>query len=159
VNDSIDLHDNSLYTFEIYNTNLSSNLAILTACETGKPTYQSGEGMISLAHAFNYAGSESILTSLWKIDEVSSSTIIDAFYKNIGEGMPKDEALRAAKTSYLATAEGRLRDPAYWAGLVLIGDCSPINIETSSNAWTWAILIILLVVTILFLIKVKVPSI
>ena len=56
--------DNSLYTYEIYNQSLNSNLAILTACETGKPTYQSGEGMISLAHAFNYAGSESILTSL-----------------------------------------------------------------------------------------------
>ena len=60
---------------------MSSNLAILTACETGKPTYQAGEGMISLAHAFNYAGSESILTSLWKIDEQSSAVIIESFYK------------------------------------------------------------------------------
>src|SRR5690606_4723628 len=43
-------NDNYLYTYEIYNTDLSSNIAILTACETGKPTYQAGEGMISLAH-------------------------------------------------------------------------------------------------------------
>ncbi|WP_456437978.1 CHAT domain-containing protein, partial [Psychroserpens sp.] len=56
VNDTLSSEDNSLYTYEIYNQNLSSNLAILTACETGKPTYQAGEGMISLAHAFNYAG-------------------------------------------------------------------------------------------------------
>ncbi|MEZ4792205.1 MAG: CHAT domain-containing tetratricopeptide repeat protein [Gelidibacter sp.] len=77
--DSTNTDDNYLYTYEIYNTNLSSNLAILTACETGKPTYQAGEGMISLAHAFNYAGSESILTSLWKIDEQSSAKIIESF--------------------------------------------------------------------------------
>nr|WP_299124187.1 hypothetical protein [uncultured Winogradskyella sp.] len=41
--------NNSLYTYEINNQNLSSNLAILTACETSKPTHQSGEGMILLA--------------------------------------------------------------------------------------------------------------
>src|SRR5690606_11833116 len=85
--------ENSLYSYEIYNIDLSSNLAILTACETGKPTYQAGEGMISLAHAFNYAGSESILTSLWKIDEESSAKIVTLFYDNLSHGMPKDEAL------------------------------------------------------------------
>ncbi|MFK7812263.1 MAG: CHAT domain-containing protein, partial [Maribacter sp.] len=80
VSDSTTINDNYLYTYEIYNQNLSSNLAILTACETGKPTYQPGEGMISLAHAFNYAGSESILTSLWQIDEQSSTQILEYFY-------------------------------------------------------------------------------
>ncbi|MFK7812184.1 MAG: CHAT domain-containing protein, partial [Maribacter sp.] len=80
VSDSTSINDNYLYTYEIYNQNLSSNLAILTACETGKPTYQPGEGMISLAHAFNYAGSESILTSLWQIDEQSSTQILEYFY-------------------------------------------------------------------------------
>ena len=65
ITDTLNLDDNYLYNYEIYNIDLSSELAILTACETGKPGYQPGEGMISLAHAFNYAGSESILTSLW----------------------------------------------------------------------------------------------
>ncbi len=125
--------NNSLYTYEIYNQNLSSNLAILTACETGKPTFQPGEGMISLAHAFNYAGSESILTSLWKIDEQSSALIVEKFYNHLKNGLPKDEALRKAKLDYLTTAEGRTLSPQYWAGLVLIGDASPIELKTSSN--------------------------
>ncbi|WP_299275795.1 CHAT domain-containing protein [uncultured Psychroserpens sp.] len=129
--------DNSLYTYEIYNQNLSSNLAILTACETGKPTYQSGEGMISLAHAFNYAGSESILTSLWKIDEKSSSEILKLFYNNLANGLKKDEALRRAKLDYIASAEGRTAAPEYWAGLILIGDSNPIEIQTSSNIIFW----------------------
>ncbi len=139
VNDTISSEDNSLYTFEIYNTNLSSNLAILTACETGKPTFQPGEGMISLAHAFNYAGSESMLTSLWKIDEKSSAEIIEVFYKYLAEGLPKNEALQKAKLIYLNSAEGRTLAPQYWAGLVLIGDISPIEIETATNWWYWII--------------------
>ncbi|QQX77262.1 MULTISPECIES: CHAT domain-containing protein [Aequorivita] len=131
--------ENSLYSYEIYNINLSSNLAILTACETGKPTYQAGEGMISLAHAFNYAGSESILTSLWEIDEESSAKIVKLFYDNLSEGIPKDEALRKAKLRYIETAEGRTAAPQYWAGLVLIGDTASIDLKTGA-AWWWYLL-------------------
>ncbi len=134
-----DTDDNYLYTFEIYNQNLSSNLAILTACETGKPTYQAGEGMISLAHAFNYAGSESILTSLWKIDEQSSAQIIESFYEYLSQGLSKDASLRKAKLDYLASAQGRTAAPQYWAGLVLIGDTQPIQLTSSANYWYWII--------------------
>ncbi|WP_282040777.1 CHAT domain-containing protein [Winogradskyella flava] len=156
-NDSIS-DDNSLYTYEIYNQNLSSNLAILTACETGKPTYQPGEGMISLAHAFNYAGSESILTSLWKIDEQSSAKITESFYTYLKDGLSKDKALQKAKLDYLSTAEGRTLSPQYWAGLVLIGDTSPIDISTSSNLWIWILLGILIIAMVVFLIKGKKTS-
>src|SRR5690606_25099467 len=110
-----------------------------TACETGKPSYQAGEGMISLAHAFNYAGSESILTSLWEIDEESSAKIVKLFYDNLSLGMPKDEALRKAKLSYIAKAERRTVAPQYWAGLVLIGDTTPIDLN-NNVAWWWYVL-------------------
>ena len=118
--------DNSLFVEDIYNCNLTSNLAVLTACESGKPGYQDGEGMISLAHAFNYAGSESILTGLWEIDEQASAIIVESFYKQLLLGLPKDEALRNAKLNYLKNAEGRMLAPQYWAGLVIMGDTSPI---------------------------------
>ena len=143
--------DNSLYTYEIYNENLNSNLAILTACETGKPTYQAGEGMISLAHAFNYAGSESILTSLWKIDEQSSAKIIELFYNSIKNGFPKDKALQQAKLDYLKEAEGRTLTPQYWAGLVLIGDASPIELNADFNTvfyWLLGLLGFILLIVI-----------
>ena len=132
--DTLLMNDNSLYAYEIYDQNLSSNITILTACETGKPTYQAGEGMISLAHAFNYAGSESILTILWKADEQSSAEITGLFYKYIAEGLAKDKALRLAKLDYISASESRTISPQYWAGLVLIGDTSPIEI-TRSNMW------------------------
>lgn len=146
--DSTTTEDNYLYTYEIYNTNLSSNLAILTACETGKPTYQAGEGMISLAHAFNYAGSESILTSLWKIDEQSSATIIESFYNYLKKGWAKDKALQQAKLDYIATAEGRTVHPQYWAGLVLIGDVAPIELSSSTNFLYWFLTAIAILIVI-----------
>lgn len=136
-----DNEDGSLYAYEIYDTSLNSNLAILTACETGKPSYQSGEGMISLAHAFNYAGSESILTSLWKVDERSTAEIIESFYKNIHDGKPKDEALRLAKLDYISNTEGRTVAPRFWAGLVLMGDASPIDISNGIPFWKWLIIL------------------
>ncbi len=158
VSDSTKINDNYLYTYEIYNQNLSSNLAILTACETGKPTYQPGEGMISLAHAFNYAGSESILTSLWQIDEQSSTEIISYFYEYLSEGKRKDEALRLAKLDYLKNAEGRTLHPQYWAGLVLMGDTAPIELSSQSNWLSYIITALLLIILIYFFLKKKRPS-
>lgn len=142
--------DNYLHSYEIYNTNLNSKLAVLTACETGKPTHRPGEGMISLAHAFNYAGSESILTSLWKIDEEASIFIIDHFYRNLAKGMDKDYALREAKIRYLENAKGRSVMPQYWAGIVLMGDVTSIELrKTSSYVWIWESLLIFLFLAVL----------
>lgn len=135
--------ENALFVDEIYNFDLTADLAVLTACESGKPGYQDGEGMISLAHVFNYAGSESILTGLWKIDEQASTILLDLFYENILQGMDKDEALRAAKLSYLEKAEGRMLSPQYWAGLVIVGNTSPIDIKRNKAGRTGLILGIL----------------
>ncbi|WP_052823440.1 CHAT domain-containing protein [Neotamlana sedimentorum] len=149
-------NDNSLYTFEIYNQNFNSNLAILTACETGKPTYQAGEGMISIAHAFNYAGSESILTSLWKIDEKTSSEILKSFYNNLKNGLPKHEALQQAKLNFLKNNQGRLLAPSYWSGLVLIGNTSPITFNTSYNSLIGITFLVILFLAIsIFIFKKK----
>ncbi|WP_127137070.1 CHAT domain-containing protein [Flagellimonas oceanensis] len=160
VSDSLDMDNNYLYTYEIYDQNLSSELAILTACETGRPSYQPGEGMISLAHAFNYAGSASVLTSLWQIDEKSSNELLDGFYEYLLMGKPKNEALRLAKLDYLRSSEGRVLHPQYWAGLVLMGDVSPVELSAENNYRTWILAMMaglfLIMVTAIFL-KRKAP--
>lgn len=127
--DISDVHkENALYVDDIYSCDLTSNLTVLTACESGKPGYQDGEGMISLAHAFNFAGSESIITGLWKIDEEASALLIENFYRQLLKGLSKDEALRQAKLEYIKNTDGRMIAPQYWAGLVIMGDTSPIDI-------------------------------
>ncbi len=138
---SKDTSSNNFFTLkDIYATDIKANLMLLTACESGKPGYQDGEGLVSLSHAFNYAGSQNILTAIWKIDENSSALITEYFVNAIREGLPTDEALRKAKLKYLSEAEGRLLAPAYWSGLVLMGE--PLVIDLANNnaipKWIWA---------------------
>lgn len=137
---------NELYAFDIYNLNLSSQIAVLTACETGKSAIAPGEGMLSLAHAFTYAGSESLLVGLWKIDEKASSQITEAFYQKLAEGLDKASALRAAKLQYLGQASGRALSPEFWAGIVMIGDPSPISLDTMVPWWKYALLALAILV-------------
>lgn len=132
--------ENSLFLYDIYNCNINADLTILTACESGKPGYEDGEGMVSLAHAFNYAGSKTILTSLWQADEESASFITGKFIENLSAKMPAGEALQNAKLAYLQQAEGRMKSPVYWAGLVLLGDPGVVTLTPPGryHKWLWA---------------------
>jgi CHAT domain-containing protein len=138
------VNDNSLFLYDIYNCNINTDLTILTACESGRPGYQDGEGMVSLAHAFNYAGSKSILTSLWPVDEQSGSFITEKFIAYLAAEMPAGEALRQAKIAYLQQADGRTNAPAYWAGLVLMGDAGTVPLQPKPNYGIWLALAALL---------------
>ncbi len=129
--------NNELLTSEIYGYDMNSDLTVLSACETGKPGYEDGEGMISLAHAFHYSGSKSLVTGLWKIDEKASALLLESFYDYLKEGKSKDEALRLAKLDYLKSQHGRALAPEYWAGLVIIGDTTPIEFPGSGKTYWW----------------------
>jgi CHAT domain-containing protein len=137
---------NALFLEDIYACQVESDLTILTACESGKPGYRDGEGMVSLAHAFNYAGSRNILMGLWKIDEKSSSQITEKMVTYLQQGMTGAEALRLAKLEYLSEAPGRTLAPVYWAGLVMMGDASSIQFSTtkSTGVWVWVLVFLAL---------------
>lgn len=148
--------DNSLYLYQIYGYDLTSNLSVLTACETGKSGLWEGEGMISIAHAFKYAGSESILAGFWKIDEQSSSIILEEFYKNLERGLSKDIALQQAKLYYIKKAEGRTISPIYWAGLSIMGDLQPIELANKhSHRWKWILLSIVFAGGVFIILKTR----
>src|SRR4029077_12360043 len=62
-----------LYEQEVYTLDLkTARLVILSACETGNGLLINGEGVISLSRAFSYAGCKTVITSLWKADELST---------------------------------------------------------------------------------------
>ena len=125
--------DGYLHAYEIYNLPLRAELAVLTACETGVGKESNSEGVLSMAHGFAYAGCPSLVMSLWEIDEKTSAEIIESFYENLSDGMPKNEALRQAKLYYLKDAKGELKNPYYWSGLVLFGNATPV--ESSFDYW------------------------
>jgi len=125
-----------LYTHELYNLRLDSvNLVVLSSCDAGNGRLVKGEGIISLARAFAYAGCPNIVTTLWKADDRAAAAIAAQMHNYLREGYAKDEALRQAKLDYLDDPE--MKDataPYYWANFVFIGNPAPIY---ESSQWVW----------------------
>ena len=116
--------DGRLYAYEIYNLPLNADLAVLSACNTGAGSLRKGEGVMSLARAFAYAGCPNIVMSLWQADDQATKDLMQDFYVYLKDGLEKDEALRQAKLDYLDRAD--LTHPHFWSGFVMIGDDAPI---------------------------------
>ncbi len=123
------IEDGLLHSHEIYNLHLPSELAILSACNTGYGPINRGEGVFSLSRAFSYAGCPNILMSLWPARDHPTFSIISGFLENLHQGMGKSSALRESKLSYLAQADPLQSHPANWATLVLLGDHNPVQIR------------------------------
>ena len=117
--------DGLLRIHEIYALELPAQLAVLSACNTGTGRLDKGEGVMSLARAFAYAGCPSIVMSQWAVDDRATAQLIGQFYEHLAQGLSKDEALRRAKLSLL-TSEGATSNPFYWAGFTVVGDVSPL---------------------------------
>jgi CHAT domain-containing protein len=137
-----------LYAYELYNLKLKADLVVLSACNTGYGKIQKGEGVMSLARGFAYAGCPTIVVSLWPAVDKPTASIMQRFYRGIHEGLTKDEALHHAKLQYLKTSDARLANPYLWANLVLIGDSAPLHQSSSSPFFWLAILIAGLLSTI-----------
>ena len=130
--DSLSSQDGLLHTHEIYAKEMSASLAILTACNTGVGKISHGEGMLSLAHAFAYAGCPTVVSTKWTVDEKASVQITEKFLQNLSKGMSKSESLREAKISFFNDSPEELQHPFYWSGIILTGD--PRKMAHSSNS-------------------------
>lgn len=116
-----------LNTYEIYNLDLDdAKMLVLSSCNTGAGYLQSGEGVISLARGFMYAGSPSVVMSLWEVDDYSGSEIIKDFYSNLKKGYSKSEALKRARSGYLKSADQLRSHPYFWCSLVILGEDEPL---------------------------------
>lgn len=117
-----------LYVRDLYNLQLNADLVVLSACETGLGKLSRGEGIISLARAFAYAGAKSIFTTLWSVDDAKTKDLMVDFYRKLKKGLTKDAALRQAKLDYLEShANPADAHPFYWAGFAPIGDMKPVH--------------------------------
>jgi CHAT domain-containing protein len=104
----------------IASLDLNASLVTLSACETAMGRQMGGEGLVGLTRAFQFAGTRSVLASLWAVGDRPTAELMRRFYGGLRQGMAKDEALRAAQLELLrdpATAH-----PSSWAGFVLMGD-------------------------------------
>jgi len=129
------LEDGYLNAYEIYQLQLEAELAVLSACNTGRGKINKGEGVMSLSRAFMYAGCPNIVLSLWQVPGQASGQIMYSFFENLKKGLPKDASLREAKLKFLSTANPKQSHPAYWASFVLVGDDQPLS--RPGSPWLW----------------------
>ncbi|HKF44802.1 MAG TPA: CHAT domain-containing tetratricopeptide repeat protein [Thermoanaerobaculia bacterium] len=112
--------DGLLRARDIERLRLSSELVVLSACQTARGRILPGEGVEGLAQAFFHAGAKSVVASLWDVRDARTAGFMEDFYRRLSEGLSKAESLRQAKLDQLA-AEPDLA-PRYWAPFVLLGD-------------------------------------
>jgi CHAT domain-containing protein len=135
-NDPADtIEDNRLYAYEIYNLPLNAEMAVLSSCSSGYGKMHRGEGMMSLARGFYYAGCPSIVMTLWQVSDKSSSELMTDFYKYLKKGKSKQEAMRLAKIDYLDASDDLTSNPYFWSGFVVLGDSSPIYRRSGMVYW------------------------
>ncbi|MBI3330438.1 MAG: CHAT domain-containing protein, partial [Nitrospinae bacterium] len=123
-------NDGLLQFADILDLKLNAELVVLSACDTALGKLREGEGIVGLTRAFLYAGTSAVVVSLWKVEDQSTSLLMERFYQRLKQGESKAEALRQAKLEVLQAtidlkAIGRrqpLAAPFYWAPFILVGD-------------------------------------
>ena len=111
--------DGRLEAHEIFGLELNCDLVTLSACETGLAQITQGDEIIGLARSFIFAGAPSIITSLWKVDDLATAVMIKRFYRYWISGYSKAEALRRAQ---ILVRDNVNAHPAAWAAFGLTGD-------------------------------------
>lgn len=151
--DSINSSEYShLYSYELMNFNLKARLTVLSACETGLGKIYEGEGVYNLARGFRYAGCPTLISSLWRIDDRSTASIVKGFYRQLAVGSNLDDALKQSKNQYINNADELLAHPRYWAGMLLIGETAPIILNEQNLPWSyWALFTAIILVSIVSL--------
>lgn len=111
---------NGFFTInDVMSLNMNLSIVALTACQTGLGKNQSGEGVMSMGRAFQYAGTKSILMSLWSVAEKSSVILIGNFFKNLKEGKDKVTSLEKARKELRGQG---FEHPFFWAPFILVGE-------------------------------------
>jgi CHAT domain-containing protein/Tfp pilus assembly protein PilF len=118
--------DGHLEVHEVFEFDLTgTNLVVLSGCGTALGNRTEGDDLTGFSRAFLYAGTPSVLATLWPVDDEASSALMTSFYRHLRQGRSPSGALQAAQ---LETArQERWQAPYYWAGFVLIGDMGVDN--------------------------------
>jgi CHAT domain-containing protein len=115
--------DGFLTAVEVLRMEMRTDLAVLSACETGTGRIVKGEGIVGLTRSFMYAGAPRVICSLWKVDDEATQELMRRFYElwnpAEGEGLATADALRQAQQH--VRAQSKWAHPYYWAAWVLWG--------------------------------------
>ena len=96
------------------------DLVVLSACQTGLGDISQGEGVFGLQRGFKKAGANSILMSLWEVEDEATQILMTQFYKNLVSGQSKRQSLRSAQKYLREYNNGCYHEPKYWAAFILL---------------------------------------
>ncbi len=137
-------HDSSLerlYVHEIYTLELPGSLVTLAACDVGKGRLEAGEGILSLARAFRYAGASTVIQSRWRADARVASMLFPSFYQELAAKESSLAAFSLARKEFLEEAPIGLTHPHFWANFAHWG----VDKEAPASFWWgWIALILVL---------------
>lgn len=110
--------DGYLRTEEIAGLETDADLVVLSSCRSASGLLENGEGILSVARPFFFAGARSVLATLWPIYDRSTAEFMGEFYRHLAKGQEQSEALRNAKITMIRSSRTH---PFFWAGYVLSG--------------------------------------
>jgi CHAT domain-containing protein/tetratricopeptide (TPR) repeat protein len=109
--------DGKLQAEEIFGLDIRADLVVLSACQTGLGDIRSGDDVVGMNRAFIFAGTHSLMSSLWRVSDVSTAIMMKQFYRNYMT-YEKAESLSRA----MQHVKNRYPHPGYWGAFVLTGD-------------------------------------
>ncbi|WP_294960041.1 CHAT domain-containing protein [uncultured Flavobacterium sp.] len=120
---SIKFYDQEVLFSELYTLQLSPDLVVLSACETGIGKLYKGEGAMSVARGFQFAGAQNLLFSLWNVNDYTTSVFMDYFYKEVKHSSSFVHAAANAKRAFLKDENipNAKKSPYYWSAFVYYG--------------------------------------
>jgi tetratricopeptide (TPR) repeat protein len=138
---TIKFYDQEVLYSELYHLDMNPDLVVLSACETGIGKFYKAEGAMSIARGFQCAGAQNLLFSLWKVNDYTTSVLMDKFYSNVKKGTSYFESINQAKLDYLAdeSIPNAKKSPYYWSSFVYYGT---LDKKESSNYWVWISIVI-----------------
>jgi CHAT domain-containing protein len=101
---------------------LTTELVVLSACETGLGEVRTGEGVFGLRRAFVLAGAKTLVMSLWKVPDAQTRELMEDFYQRILNGHPRIDALCEAQLEM----KKKYPHPFYWGAFICQGDPGPL---------------------------------
>ncbi len=109
--------DGNLEVSEVFGLQINADLVVLSACQTGLGRVTSGDDVIGMNRAFLYAGTHAMMSSLWRVSDVSTAMLVKQFYRSY-RAADKAESLRKA----ILHVKNRYPHPGYWGAFILVGD-------------------------------------